>query len=120
MSTVREERYVDLKKICDQVEPELFDILSWILLLNLDLVPEEDAKLNPNIQFSYSLMQQDYDEAKRIANGFTSGDSTLSNHYKQLMEKDPKLEKTIQISETFFALAKRRIELIEKLGIYKD
>ena len=120
MSTVREERYVDLKKICDQIEPELFDILSWILLLNLDLVPEDDVKLNPNIQFSYSLMHQDYDEAKKIANEFSTGDSTLANHYKKLIDKDPKLDKTIQISETFFALAKRRIELIEKLGIHKD
>ncbi|MCE7747838.1 MAG: hypothetical protein GPJ51_05535, partial [Candidatus Heimdallarchaeota archaeon] len=116
MSTVGEERYVDLKKICDQVEPELFDILSWILLLNLDLVPKDDININLNTKFSYSLMHQDYDEARKIANEFSKGDSTLANNYKQLLDKDPKLAKTIEISETFFALAKRRIELIEKLG----
>ena len=120
MSTVREERYVDLKKICDQVEPELFDVLSWILLLNLDLVPKDDIDFNPNIKFSYSLMQQEYDQANQIAERMATGDSPLAKHYKELLEKDPKLAKTNQISETFFALAKRRIELFEKLGIHHE
>ncbi len=117
MSTVREERYVDLKKICDQVNPEIFDTLSWILLLNLDLIPKEDIEVNPNLSFSYLLLQQDYEGAKKIANDFASGDTPFSKYYKKLLEIDPKLGKTIEISETFFALAKRRIELIEKLGI---
>ena len=119
MSTAREERYVDLKKICDQVEPELFDVLSWILLLNLDLVPKEDVSIHPNINFSYSLMQQEYDEAKQLAESIANGDTPIAKHFKELFEKDPKLAKTIEISETFFALAKRRIELIEKLGIHE-
>ena len=120
MSTVREERYVDLKKICDQVEPELFDVLSWILLLNLDLIPKDDIDNNHNIKFSYSLMQQEHGQAEEIAKRIAASDSPLAEHYKALLEKDPKLAKTNQISETFFALAKRRIELIEKLGIHHE
>ncbi len=120
MSAVGEERYVDLKKICDQVEPELFDSLSWILLLNLDLIPEDDVKINPNIKFSYSLMQQEYEEAMKLANSLASGTTTLAQQYKNLLEKDPKLAKTKEVSELFFALAKRRIELMERLGIHQD
>ena len=50
MSTAREERYVDLKKICDQKAPELFDLLSWILLLNLDLVHKDAFNLTKPIE----------------------------------------------------------------------
>ena len=120
MSTVGEERYVDLKKICDQIDPELFEELSWILLLNLDLVPKDAFEVNPNIRFSYLLMEQRYDQALEIANNIASKDTQLGRYYKELLAKDPKLKKTNEISETFFALAKRRIELIEKLGIYHD
>ena len=119
MSTVGEDRYVDLKKICDQVDPELFDILSWILLLNLDLIPHRDIDANSNLRFSYSIMNKNYDEAMKIAIKFSEGKTSLAKYYKELLDKDPKLAKTIKISETFFALAKRRIEIAEKLGIYK-
>ena len=54
--SVAEQRYVDLKKICQKVDPNMFDTLSWILLLNLDLVPQEDIDGNPNLRFSHELM----------------------------------------------------------------
>ena len=117
MSTVGEERYVDLKKICDQVAPELFDTLSWIFILNLDLIPDRDIEANSNLRFSYHLMQQNYEEAKKIANDFAKKNISISKYYKKLLELDPKLEKTIEIAEIFFALAKRRIEVIRELGI---
>ena len=117
MSTTSEQRYVDLKKICDRVSPELFETLSWILLLNLDLVPEEDIEANPNMKFSYDLMNKKYDKAMEIAKSFADKNKPISSHYKDLLRLDPKLEKTIEIADTFFALAKRRKELQEKLGI---
>jgi len=49
MSAVREERYVDLKKLCDKISPEMFDTLSWVLMMNIDLVPVEDIEINLNL-----------------------------------------------------------------------
>ncbi len=120
MSTVTEDRYVDLKKICDKCEPKLFDILSWILLINLDLIPIEDLKAHKNLLFSYHLMNQDYKEAKYLAEEFASTDLPISKYYKDLLIFDPDLSKTKEISEMFFHLAKRRIEIIEKLGLRQD
>jgi hypothetical protein len=82
-----EQRYVDLKKLCERIDSELFDPLSWILLLNLDFIPQEDIEANPNLKFSFDLMNGDFDAALKTAK-----------------------------YETFFALAKRRVELIEKSG----
>lgn len=118
MSTVGEEKYVDLKQICDQVDPDLFETLSWILLLNLDLIPADDVKINPNLLFSHLLMQQKYAEALEVAIKISNAGTPLSKRYIELLEKDPKLQKTNEIAETFFALVKRRIEIMEKLGIY--
>ena len=117
MSTQTDDRYTDLKKICEKCEPKLFDILSWILLINLDLIPFEDIKTHNNLLFSYRLMNQDYKEAKYLAEEFASTDIPISKYYKDLLIHDPDLSKTKEISEMFFHLAKRRIEIAEKLGI---
>jgi len=117
MSAVREERYVDLKKLCDKVAPDMFEILSWILMMNIDLVPEEDIEINPNLQFSYLLMNDKSAEAKELGKKMADSTNPVSKYYKQLFELDPKLEKTKQIADSFFALAKRRLEIIERLGI---
>ena len=117
MSAVREERYVDLKKLCDKLAPDMFETLSWILMMNLDLIPPEDIEVNPNLQFSYLLMNNKYSEATALGNEIASSKNPVSKHYKQMFELDPKLEKTIKVADSFFALAKRRIEVTEKLGI---
>ncbi len=117
MSTVRDERYVDLKQLCDKIAPEMFDTLSWILIMNLDLIPQEDIEINPNLRFSYLLMNNKYDEATTLGKELAASNNPISKHYKQMFEQDPKLEKTIKVAENFFALAKRRIEVTEKLGI---
>jgi hypothetical protein len=117
MSAVREDRYVDLKKLCDKVAPDMFETLSWILIMNLDLIPQEDININPNLRFSHLLMYNKYDEAIALAKEIVASKNPISKHYEQMFELDPKLEKTIKVSESFFALAKRRIEVSEKLGI---
>lgn len=117
MSTVGEERYVELKKLTDRIEPKLYDTLSWLLLLNLDLVPEEDIETHPNIKFSWLLMNNKTDEALEVAQSLASSNKPVAKHYKHLLEIDPKLEKTQEIANTFFALSFRRIELNKKLGI---
>lgn len=116
MSTTAEQRYVDLKKLCERVDPELFDPLSWILLLNLDLVPQEDIEANPNMKFSCDLMNGDFKDALKIAKNYAESDKPIATHYKDLFKVDPDLTKTFEVAETFFALAKRRSELIEKSG----
>ncbi|MHA1551704.1 MAG: hypothetical protein ACTSQC_07145 [Candidatus Heimdallarchaeaceae archaeon] len=63
MSTTSEQRYVDLRKLCERIDPDLFDPLSWILLLNLDLVPQEDIVVNPILKFSHELMIGKFDAA---------------------------------------------------------
>jgi len=117
MSTVGEERYVDLKKLCDKVEPKLYDTLSWILILNLDLIPEEDILSHPSLNFSYNLMLGKTDEALTIAKSLAESSNKVAQYYQKLLEIDPKLEKTQEISNLFFALAHRRIELAKKLGV---
>ncbi|MCK4897032.1 MAG: hypothetical protein KAS47_09490 [Candidatus Heimdallarchaeota archaeon] len=116
MSTTSEQRYVDLKKLCERIDPELFDPLSWILLLNLDLVPQEDIEVNPNLKFSSELMNGKFDGALEIAKIFAESDKPIASHYKDLFKIDPNLTKTFEVAETFFSLAKRRAELIEKSG----
>ncbi|MHA1221947.1 MAG: hypothetical protein ACTSSG_01105 [Candidatus Heimdallarchaeaceae archaeon] len=111
------DKYVDLMKICKKVDPKMFEPLSWLLLLNLDLIPEEDLEANPNLRFSHDLMEGKYEDAKAIAQKYAQSDKPIAKHYKELLDLDPELEKTIQISQNFFALAKKRIELIKKLGI---
>ena len=120
MSAVREERYVDLKKLCDKIAPDMFETLSWILMMNIDLVPEEDIDINPNLQFSHLLMIDKLTEAKELGKKMSDSTNPVSKHYKQLFELDPKLEKTKQIADGFFALAKRRLEIIKRLGIRQD
>ena len=117
MSAPTEERYVDLEKLTSKVAPELFESLSWLFLLNLDMIPEEDIKANKHLMFSYNLMHERYDEAKALAKDFATKDIIVSEHYKELLKLDPELNKTIEIAQTFFALSRRRIELAEKLGI---
>ena len=117
MSTPLEERYTDLQKLCDNVEPKLFDALSWLLVLNLDLIPEEDIKANPNLLFSYNLMYGKTDEALEIAKKSANSNRPASKYYKEILSIDPDLSKTSEISLTFFALALRRIEVAAKLGI---
>ena len=117
MSTETEDRYIDLKKLCEKCEPKLFDILSWILLINLDLIPVEDLKAHKNLLFSYHLMNQDYKEAKYLAEELASTNLSISKYYKDLLIHDPDLSKTKEISEMFFHLAQRRIMIAEKLGI---
>ncbi len=119
MSTVSEERYVDLSKLCDNIDPELFDPLSWILVLNLDLIPEEDIMANENLKFSYHLMYQNIKEALAIANAIIASKSPISKHFNILLKLDPDLSKTFEIAQAFFALSRRRIEITEKLGIKK-
>ncbi|NPD90063.1 MAG: hypothetical protein HGN29_15220 [Asgard group archaeon] len=119
MSTVSEERYVDLSKLCDKVDSELFDPLSWILVLNLDLIPEEDIMANENLRFSYNLMQQKYKEAIDIAKAIAASKNPISKYFNMLLKMDPDLSKTSEIAKAFFALSLRRIEIIEKLGIKK-
>ncbi len=116
MSTTSEQRYVDLKKLCERVDSELFDSLSWILLLNLDLVPEEDIEANANLKFSRELMTGNFKAALSIAKSIVDSDRPIAFHYKALFKVDPNLSKTFEVAETFFALAKRRTELIEKSG----
>lgn len=117
MSTPIEERYTDLKKLCDNVEPKLFDSLSWLLVLNLDLIPEEDIQTNPNLLFSYHLMYGKVDEAKKIADKSAKANRPNSKYYQEILKIDPDLSKTFEIANTFFALALRRIEVAAKLGI---
>ena len=100
MSAVREDRYVDLKKLCDKVAPDMFETLSWILIMNLDLIPTEDIETNPNLQFSYLLMNNKYGEATALGNEIASSKNPISKHYKQMFELDPKLEKTIKDTVT--------------------
>ena len=117
MSAPTEERYVDLEKLTSRIAPELFEPLSWLFLLNLDMIPEEDVKANRHLMFSYNLMYQNYDDAKSIALEFSEKKVKVSKYYKELLKLDPDLSKTIEIAQTFFALSRRRIELAEKLGI---
>jgi hypothetical protein len=117
MSTPLEERYTDLQKLCDKVEPKLFDSLSWILVLNLDLIPEEDIKANLNLLFSYNLMYGKVDEAKSIADKISKSNRPNAKYYQEMLSIDPDLAKTIEISTIFFSLALRRIEVAAKLGI---
>jgi hypothetical protein len=119
MSAVTEERYIDLQKLCDKVDPDLFEPLSWILMLNLDLVPEEEILVNQNLRFSYALMHQKLNEAMEIAKGIISSKNPISKHYNMLFKLDPDLSKTNEIAHTFFSLSLRRIEISEKLGIKK-
>ncbi len=116
MSTTSEQRYVDLKKLCERIDPELFDPLSWILLLNLELVPQEDIDVNPNLKFSCDLMNGNFNDALKIAKNFAESEKPIASHYKDLFKVDPTLTKTFEVAETFFSLAKRRAELIEKSG----
>ena len=116
MSTTSEQRYVDLRKLCERIDPELFDPLSWILLLNLDLIPQEDIEINPNLKFSYELMNGKFEAALKIAKIFAESDKPIASHYTTLFKVDPNLTKTFEIAETFFSLAKRRAELMEKSG----
>ncbi len=117
MSVPLEERYTDLQKLCDRVEPKLFDSLSWILVLNLDLIPVEDIKANPNLLFSYNLMYGKVDEAKNIADELSKSDRPNAKYYQEMLNIDPDLSKTSDIGQTFFSLALRRIEVAAKLGI---
>lgn len=117
MSAVREDRYVDLKKLCDKIDPDMFETLSWILVMNLDLIPREDIDINPNLRFSWLLLDNKYSDAIALGNEIASSENPISKRYKQLFDLDPKLEKTIKVADNFFALAKRRIEVTEKLGI---
>ncbi|MHA1687415.1 MAG: hypothetical protein ACTSYD_13615 [Candidatus Heimdallarchaeaceae archaeon] len=117
MSTVGEERYVSLKKLTDRVDPELYETLAWLLLLNLDLVPEEDIETHPNIKFSWFLLQGKTDDALEIAMKLAEANIPVSKHYQHLLKLDPDLKKTQEVANTFFALAHRRIELSKKLGI---
>ena len=117
MSAPSEERYVDLEKLTSRIAPELFEPLSWILLLNLDMVPETEIKSNNHLMFSYNLMYQNYDEAKKLAAEFANKEVKVSKYYRELLKLDPDLTKTIEIAQTFFALSLRRIELTQKLGI---
>jgi len=117
MSTPLEERYTDLKKLCDNIEPKLFNSLSWLLVLNLDLIPEEDIKANPNLLFSYKLMYGKTDEALQIANKSAKSGRPASKYYQEMLSIDPDISKTSEIANTFFALALRRIEVAAKLGI---
>ncbi|MHA1953919.1 MAG: hypothetical protein ACW96U_08235 [Candidatus Heimdallarchaeaceae archaeon] len=119
MSTVSEERYVDLSKLCDKVDSELFEPLSWILVLNLDLIPEEDIMANENLKFSFHLMHQRIKDAADIAKGIIESKNPISKHYNLLLKLDPDLLKTSEIARSFFALSLRRIEITEKLGIKK-
>lgn len=116
MSTTAEQKYVDLKKLCERIDPELFDSLSWILLLNLDLIPQEELDANVNLKFSRELMNGDFKAALSIAKSIVESDRPIATHYKALFKIDPTLTKTFEVAETFFALAKRRTELIEKSG----
>ncbi|MCG3219986.1 MAG: hypothetical protein H7641_01280 [Candidatus Heimdallarchaeota archaeon] len=117
MSTVSEERYVDLRKLCDKVDSELFDPLSWILILNLDLIPVDDIMANENMKFSYYLMHQRNKEASDIAKVIAALKNPISKHYNMLLKLDPDLSKTFEIAQAFLALSLRRIEITEKLGI---
>ncbi len=119
MSTKAEQKYVDLKKLCERIDPELFDSLSWILLLNLDLIPQEDIEVNVNLKFSRELMNGNFKAALSIAKSIVESGRPIASHYKALFKVDPNLSKTFEVAETFFALAKRRTELIEKSG-YKQ
>ncbi|MBY9001148.1 MAG: hypothetical protein KGD64_09555 [Candidatus Heimdallarchaeota archaeon] len=116
MSTTSDQRYVDLKKLCERIEPKLFDPLSWILLLNLDLIPKEDIGVNPNLKFSSDLMNGDFKGAYSIARSFADSDKPIASHYKELFAIDPELALTFEIAETFFSLAKKRVEIIEQSG----
>jgi len=116
MSTISEQRYVDLRKLCERIDSELFDPLSWILLLNLDLIPQEDIESNPNLKFSFDLMNGNFDTALKTAKYFAESDKPIASHYKDLFKIDPNLTKTFEVAETFFTLAKRRIEFIEETG----
>ena len=117
MSTPLEERYTDLQNLCDKIEPKLFDPLSWLLVLNLDLIPEEDIKANPNLLFSYNLMYGKVDEARKIAEEIAKSKRPNAKYYQEVLGLDPDLSKTLEISITFFSLALRRIEVAAKLGI---
>ena len=117
MSTASEERYVDLNELCDKVDSDLFDPLSWILILNLDLIPKEDVMINDNLKFSYHLMHQRMKEATDIAKSIVASKNPISKHFNMLLKLDPDLSKTLKIAESFFALSRRRIEITEKLGI---
>jgi len=119
MSTVSEERYVNLRDLCDEVDSDLFEPLSWILILNLDLIPKRDIRANRNLSFSYNLMDEKYKEAESIAQEIISSKNPISKHYVRLLELDPNLKKTIEIARKFFALAHRRIEISKQLGIKK-
>ena len=89
-------------------------------MINLDLIPIEDLKAHKNLLFSYRLMNQDYKEAKYLAEELASISLPISKYYKDLLVHDPDLSKTKEISEMFFHLSKRRIEIAEKLGIHQD
>ena len=101
--------------------PETFnasdETLAWLLLLNLDLVPEEDIETHPNIKFSWFLLQGKTDDALEIAMKLAEANIPVSKHYQHLLKLDPDLKKTQEVANTFFALAHRRIELSKKLGI---
>jgi hypothetical protein len=118
--SIAEERYVDLKDICTKIEPNLFNSLSWILLLNLDLVPKGSLQKNANYLFSYNMMMGKYDDAMKIAQQTVNANRPNSKYYKEMLDIDPKLTKTKEIAKAFFILAKRRIEIAEKLGIRQD
>lgn len=117
MSTVSDDRYVDLRKLCDKIDPDMFEPLSWVLMLNLDLVPEDEILANQNLKFSYSLMHQNLKEATEIAKSIVDSKNPISKHYRMLFNLDPDLSKTFEISKTFFSLSLRHIEIAKKLGI---
>ena len=116
MSTTSDQKYVDLKKLCDKVDSKLFEPLSWILLLNLDLIPQEDIDVNPNLKFSADLMNGKFKEAYSIAKFYAQSDKPIASHYKDLFAIDPELKLTSEVAEIFFSLAKKRLEILKVTG----
>ncbi|MHA1305212.1 MAG: hypothetical protein ACTSQE_10110 [Candidatus Heimdallarchaeaceae archaeon] len=118
MSSVSlEERYNDLEELCEEVDIALFKPLSWLMILNLELIPKEDVMNDNKLLFSYSLMNKETEKALEIAKRCSKADNTLAKYFLMLLEIDPDLSKTQQISYKFFAFSKRRIEFAEKHGI---
>ncbi|MHA1116433.1 MAG: hypothetical protein ACTSRR_10160 [Candidatus Heimdallarchaeaceae archaeon] len=111
------ERYIDLEQICNEYDIRLFKPLSWILILNLELIPEEDIQADPKLKFSHALLEGNKEEALKIANELKGKDTTISKYFKYLLEIDPELKNTLELSKKFFDFSKRRIEFIKEHGI---
>ncbi len=111
------ERYIDLKQACEEINPKLYEPLSWILILNLQLIPEEDIKGNDKLSLSYNLMNSNTEKALAIVKKLAAADTKMSKYYKHLLEIDPELKQTQEVSTKFFNFSKRRIEFTKEHGI---